>query len=363
MNKIGKMGRRSKIPGQRMEIQKGLQEKPKKWSELSTEGKKKFKATVSKYYERYVNSNKDGKESIISNILGSNGLDFIDINNRRKVSNIMSLEKQRRERMGIEGTRTPTEGPKHRDRLSDTKKEEIKKIIIKKNWHTLYLYADAIGDRSKKSDIAKQVLDELGIKDYSEKNRRMAQRLIVSTTFKPWIEGGEEEKALTNWLYDDINATVWDKEITKQAREEIMDKFKKQFPANEHNDYDITNKISSIVNYIKRTKQRPVRVKPKKSRSIETEQIKPVQQATFQVIKKQIQFDNVIGRIENNYNDLFSRINSQNTEITPKTTNSVKVYLEYSIDPFALEDLSYDVDSNDLKTCHDFGDLENSYSL
>ena len=83
MNKIGKM--------------EG-QEKPKKWSELSKESRIKFEATVLKYYERYVNGGKDKKESIISNILELKGLDFIDTNNRGKVSNLMSLEKQRREK-------------------------------------------------------------------------------------------------------------------------------------------------------------------------------------------------------------------------------------------------------------------------
>ena len=95
----------------------------------------------------------------------------------------------------------------------------------------------------------------------------------------------------------------------------------------------------------KKTTPKPIRVKSKKSRLIETEQIKPVQQAISQVMENQMQLDKVTG----NYNELFPQVNPQ---------------LQISIDPFLLEDQFQEiVDFSDLKTCHDFGDLENSCSL
>ena len=202
--------------------------------------------------------------------------------------------------------------------------------------HTDYLEADANNKKYKKINIIKKILDEPKIKD-NRGDRRMMRRLIVRTTFKPWIKGGEEEKALKKWLYKNINtAVLGDEKTVKQTRKQIMNEFKEQFPANEHNDYDITNKISSIVNYIKRTKQRPVRVKPKKSRSMEARQIKSVQQATSQVMENQMRFDKVTG----NYNDLFPQskdpvaVNNINEatfdEIQKKISNMVELIKDFT---------------------------------
>ncbi len=182
-----------------------------------------------------------------------------------------------------------------------------------------------------------------------DKNNSKIRRLVLRIASKPWSE--EEKQALEELLCENIDTAVWNKSEddieTEQTRKQIMDKFKKKFPANEHNDYDIMYKMGLIVCKIKSFIPKPIRVKSKKSRSIETRQIKPVQQATFQVIKKQIQFDNIIGRMENNYNDLFPQVNPQDTEITPKTTNSDEICSDYSFDYSNFENPFYNGDSNE----------------
>ena len=51
--------------------------------------------------------------------------------------------------------------------------------------------------------------------------------------------------------------------------------------------------------------------------------------------------------MENNYNDLFPQVNPQDTEITPKTTNSDEICSDYSFDYFEFENQFCDEDLYD----------------
>ncbi len=278
MNKIGKMGRKnSKIPGLRMKSQKRPQEEVKRYIELSAEGKRKLKATVSEYCERYVKGGKYKKESIILNIFNLNRLDIIGTDSIEKVIEFIGSEKQRRKREN-EKILIPIEGPKCRNKLSLSVLEKINGFIIKKNLHTEYLEAEY--NKIKRANITKRILRKFKIENCS-KNRKMIHRLILQTTFKSWSD--KEEKALEELLHEKIDVAVWnelrDNKKTNQTRKQIMSEFKKQLPASEHNDYDIMNKMSLLVCKIKRTT-------PKQ---MEVGQIEPVRQAIYHVIEKQMQ--------------------------------------------------------------------------
>ena len=416
MNKIGKMEGQKKL---------------KQYNELSRKERKRFKDMVLTRYEEYINSDANGRKQIKLQILREYGL-VDNASNRQRILWLIGNEKRRRERKNKVSIKHRS--VKHRNRFSDIKRKAIEDFIIENGLHTDYLEADANNENYKKINIIKKILNEFEIKN-CDKNNSKIRRLLLHTTFKPWSE--EEEQALEELLCENIDTTVWNKsggnKKIRQTRKQIMVKFKEQFPANEHNDYDIMYKMSLIVCKIKKSIiPKPIRVKSKKSRSIETRQIKPVQQsvskivgeemqldninkkpnnqltkeqnsiaysdellpfrydenlfnfddsenfhdfndleissitpkltgarqikpiqqATFQVIKKQIQFDNAIGRIENNYNDLFPQVNPQ---------------LQISIDPFLLEDQFQEIvdfsDCSDWKNSPDFNNSENSYSL
>ena len=320
----------------------------------------------------------------------------------------------------------PIERSKCRNKWPQSLLEKIKKFITDNDLHTEYLKACANNEQYKKINIIKKILNEFKIENCN-KNSHKIRRLVLRIASKPWSE--KEEQALEELLCKNINKTVWNKsrdnKKIKQIRKQIMDKFKKQFPANEHNDYDIMYKMSLIVCKIKSIIPKPIRVKSKKSRSIETEQIKPVQQSVSKIVGEEMRLDNINKKPNNQlleeqnsiaYSDgllpfrydenLFNFDDSENfhdfndleiSSITPKLTEArqikpiqqaisqvmenqmqldkvtgnyndlfpqVNPQLQISIDPFLLEDQFQEiVDFSDWKNSPDFGDLENSHSL
>ena len=287
-----------------MKGRKRPQEEVKQYNGLSAKELKRLRNTALQHYEEYIDSAIWKRKQIISQILTECGLDN-NFSNRQKVSSIISNEKRKRE---SEKEKTLTsvlmsiEGPKHRNRLPRSVSEEINSFIIKNNLHIKYLKAG--NDFFEKANITKDILKEFNIYDCDE-NRRMIQRLISKTTFKPW--SNEEEKVLEKLLSEKVNTAVWnesgDNKKIIQVRKQIMVKFKEQFPDSEHNDNDITHKIASLVCRIKNIIPKPKDI---------------VQQAASQVIEKQVQINNVSNMIERSISD-----NSSSQSRGPEATNNV----------------------------------------
>ena len=109
MNKIGKMEENN---NEVLELEMKGQEKPKKWSELSTEDIRRLREATLRHFEEYINSDSDTRKDEITQILAECRFDTKDPNNRIKVSQIISSQKRIFERENDE------DSVKHRNRFT-----------------------------------------------------------------------------------------------------------------------------------------------------------------------------------------------------------------------------------------------------
>ena len=173
MNKIGKMGRKnSKIPGQRMEIQKGLQKEVKQcrklstvrsrmkgqkrpqeeraqgeikqYNELSAEDKDGLRNATLERYKEYINSDPQKKKQIILQILAKCRLGD-NKSNRHWIAIYINNEKRKRDR----------------DKISPEDKKKLKNKILE----YYEIYNDPNCNREEKGRIISKILAESRLDD------------------------------------------------------------------------------------------------------------------------------------------------------------------------------------------------------